>query len=75
MYQEDDEVEDPDILDGFPFPLSTLDIDPDFSKLAIHAAHSKHHLRGVKFDTSYSMDMYADIKISVVELKLPLGRK
>jgi hypothetical protein len=64
-----------EILEGFPFPLSSLDTDPDFAKLAFLAARSVHQLRGVKFDQSYLLDMYSDLKVSVVELKIPLGCK
>lgn len=75
-FSQDQEVvcfDDNDNLEGFPFPLSTLDKDPDFAKLAFHAAQSMHQLKGVKYNNTYPIDMYADIKISVVELKLPLG--
>eukprot|EP00980_Cylindrotheca_fusiformis_P004594 scaffold982_cov139-Cylindrotheca_fusiformis.AAC.7 len=65
----------PEILEGFPFPLSSLDTDPDFAVLALLAARSIHQLRGMTFDESYMIDMYSDLKVCVVELKLPLGCK
>ncbi|CAJ1960929.1 unnamed protein product [Cylindrotheca closterium] len=63
----------PDIFEGFPFPVSSLNSDQDFVLLALFAAQAVHELQGVRFDDSYPLDMYEDLKISVVELKLPLG--
>jgi hypothetical protein len=47
----------------------------ELSSLAVHAAHSVHKIQGVEFDESVSIDMYKDLKISSVQLKLPLGRE
>lgn len=64
-----------DIFEGFPFPVSSLNSDHEFVLLALFAAQAVHELQGVRFDDSYPLDMYEDLKISVVELKMPLGCK
>ena len=58
-------------LDGMPF----AEKDPRLAQLAISAAKSLHQVQGVQYDDSEAIDMYKDVKLSVVELKLPLGRK
>jgi len=44
-------------------------------ELAQHAARSLHQVKGVEYDESNVISMPDDVQISVVELKLPLGRK
>jgi hypothetical protein len=70
---DDDTVED-DIDDAVS--ASHLDErDPRLSNLALNAARSKHQIRGVEFDESIKIDLLTEVKVSVMELKLPLGRK
>ncbi|VEU43013.1 unnamed protein product [Pseudo-nitzschia multistriata] len=46
---------------------------PELPKLALHAARSVHRLQGVAYDNSIPIDMYKEVKICPVTLKLPLG--
>ena len=64
-----EDEEDP----GIPFSTSNLEEDQELLELARHAARSHHQLRGIPYDESSHIDIYNDIKFSVVELKLPLG--
>jgi hypothetical protein len=79
--QSKDSMED-DAVDGavddgkrLPFSLSDMDKDPRLAGLARNAAQSLHQIQGVEFDESAEIDVYSDVKISFVELKLPLGCK
>jgi hypothetical protein len=73
--QDDDDC-DMEEHDDQPFSFNAVDKDPRLAKLAVHAARSFHQLHGVKYDESgVKIDMYSDVKISVLELTLPLGRK
>ena len=67
-------IEDEDDT-GIPFSSSNLEEDTELVELARHAARSHHLLKGIPYDESSPIDLYTDIKFSVVELKLPLGRK
>lgn len=58
-----------------PFSMKDIGKDPRLVQLALHAARSIHQMQGVEFDESYPICMHSDLQISVVELKLPLGRK
>lgn len=58
-----------------PISFSSKDKNQRLAQLALRAARSLHQLKGVRFDESSAIDMYSDIQISVVELKLPLGCK
>jgi hypothetical protein len=49
--------------------------DPRLCDLALNAARSKHQIRGVEFDESIKIDLLSEVKVSVLELRLPLGRK
>ena len=60
---------------GIPFSSSNLEEDTELVELARNAARSHHQLKGIPYDESTPIDLYTDIKFSVVELKLPLGRK
>jgi hypothetical protein len=55
--------------------LLQLGTSSEISCLAVHAAHSVHKLQGVEYDESVSIDMHKDLKMSSVQLKLPLGRE
>jgi hypothetical protein len=68
-----DEIDEP--VDDSPFSSSDLDGDTRVGELARNAARSFHQLKGLIYDESTVMDLYTDVKFSVVELKLPLGRK
>ena len=52
-----------------------MDQDPRLIHLALQAAKSLHQLKGMQYDESTPVDMISDVKMSIVELKLPLGRK
>lgn len=58
-----------------PFSTDPLDEDPRFQLLCLQAARSVHQMKAVEFDEEYDIMNDKDIEISVVELKLPLGRK
>jgi len=58
-----------------PFSMDPRDEDPRFQQLCLQAARSFHQMRAVEFDEEYTILHDKDIEISVVELKLPLGRK
>jgi hypothetical protein len=58
-----------------PFSLDRLGEDPNFERLCLQAARSLHHTQGVEFDEKYTVSIFTDIQVSVVELKLPLGCK
>jgi hypothetical protein len=68
-YLDDEEDED-----DLPFS-DNLEDDPQLLILARSAAQAHHELKGVFYDPSSGIDLYTEIKFSVVELKLPLGRK
>ena len=59
---------------GFPFDPESMDQDPRLIHLALQAAKSLHQLKGMQYDESVPVDMISDVKMSIVELKLPLGR-
>jgi hypothetical protein len=73
--EEESQVGEAAFSEDTPFSFSRLDKDPRLAQLALHAARSLHQLQGVQYDDSVAIDMYTDVKISVVELKLPLGCK
>ena len=54
-------------------PTAVEEDDPRIVELAIYAAKSLHTSRDVQYDDSIPIDMFEDIQLSVVELKLPLG--
>ena len=45
----------------------------DIYQLAIHAAYSVHKLQGVEYNNSIAIDLNKEVKISKVNLELPLG--
>jgi uncharacterized protein with von Willebrand factor type A (vWA) domain len=72
----DDVEHDPEQLSAFHLDESHLDErDPRLGHLALNAARSKHQIRGAEFDESITIDLLSEVKIKVLELKLPLGRK
>ena len=80
MSIDDDDTADDDIDDAEQDPkrLSASDLDerdPRLGYLALNAARSKHQIRGVKFDESIQIDLLSEVKVSILELKLPLGCK
>ena len=60
---------------NLPFSVESLGEDPELLELAQHAARSLHQSHGLEYDESNVISMHKDLQISVVELKLPLGRK
>jgi hypothetical protein len=75
---DDDIVDDIDDAehDSKPLPASHLEErDPRLVHLALNAARSKHQIRGVEFDESIPINLHSEVKVSVLELTLPLGRK
>ena len=52
-----------------------MDRDPRIMRLALYAAKSYHQIQGLQYDESILIDMFNDVKMSVVEMKLPLGCK
>jgi hypothetical protein len=66
-----DEIDEP--LGDSPFSSSDLDGDSPVGELARNAARSFHQLQGCIYDES--IILRTDVKVSVVELKLPLGSK
>lgn len=52
-----------------------MDQDPRLIHLALQAAKSLHQLKGLQYDESIPVNMISDVKMSIVELKLPLGCK
>jgi hypothetical protein len=73
--EEENQVGDTGFSEGLPFSSTSMENDPRLAQLAIHAARSLHQLQGVRYDDSVAIDMVTDVKISIVELKLPLGCK
>ena len=77
---DDDDTAEDDIDDAEQDlkRLSTSDLDerdPRLGHLALNAARSKHQIRGIEFDESIKIDLLSEVKVSTLELKLPLGRK
>ena len=45
------------------------------AKLALSAARSRHRLMGLRYNDSIPINLHSEIKINILELKLPLGCK
>ena len=73
--EADEATEDQLETSNLPFSVEDLGDDPELLALAQHAARSLHQSQGVEYDESNAISMHNDLQISVVELKLPLGRK
>jgi hypothetical protein len=71
---DDRYIDDEEDVDDLPFS-DNLEDDPQLLILARSAAQAHHELKGIFYDPSSGIDLYTEIKFSVVELKLPLGRK